>query len=164
MFKPQQFAVRSILVLAIVLISAPAMASGSDIAVITSISTTLEAIDDEQVRQLWLGKTERIDGTKFLIADRVHDELLDDFYRRVLGKTRGQVKAMRSIRAFQNGIAPPPELPHDESIKTWIRSKPNRLGYVVAEPNLEAGPDPVKVLLILRAKDAEKEEEGSERP
>lgn len=117
----------------------------ADIAIVSHPSTAIDALDQAQVKALWLGEAERVGGLRLTVADRIEDELRADFYRLVLGKTRGQIKAIRSRRAFQHGIAPPPELLGDDSVLSWVRDREGRLGYVAAE----AVDDTVKVLLVI---------------
>lgn len=117
-----------------------------DIAIVTAEATAIDALDEAQVKGLWLGTIERVAGTKLTVSDHSDSEIRVELYSRVLHKTRGQVKAVRAKRAFQYGIAPPPELPGDESVLTWVRARANRLGYVDAE-SVEGA---VKVLLILK--------------
>ena len=125
----------------------------ADIAVVTRESTPIEVLEEDQVKALWLGTIERIGGIKLTVADRSDDQIRARFYSQVLHKTRGQVKAIRAKRAFQYGIAPPPEFPGDESILQWVRARENRLGYVDAEAVDQSTEDPaddaVKVLLLL---------------
>ncbi|MEE8526110.1 MAG: phosphate ABC transporter substrate-binding protein [Thermoanaerobaculia bacterium] len=117
----------------------------ADIAVVTEPSTAVDALDNAQARELWLGTVERVGGTRLTVADRSDAGIRADFYRLVLHKTRGQIKAIRSKRAFQHGIAPPPELPSDETVLRWVRAREGRLGYVDAE----TVDDSVKVLLVI---------------
>lgn len=131
-------------ILALAVLLAPPLYG--DVAVVTAEATPIDALDEAQAKALWLGTIERVEGVKLAVADRSDAEIRTEFYSRVLDKTRGQVKAIRAKRAFQHGIAPPPELPSDESVLTWIRARPHRLGYVDAE-SVEG---PVKVLLIIQ--------------
>lgn len=120
----------------------------ADIAVVTGSLTPLEALDEAQARRLWLGEIERVGGIKLTVADRSEGEIRREFYRRVLHKTRGQVKAIRAKRAFQHGFAPPPEFPDDRSVLAWVQARENRLGYIDAEAI--GGPEEsVKVLLTI---------------
>lgn len=135
---------------AAILALAPLLASPvfGDVAVVTAEATAINALEEAQARALWLGTIERVAGIKLTVADRSDSEIRAEFYSRVLHKTRGQVKAIRAKRAFQHGIAPPPELPSDESVLKWIRARPNRLGYVDAESVGEERT--VKILLIIQ--------------
>ncbi len=124
--------------------------SAADIAVVTAARTAVETLDEPQAKALWLGTVERVGAVKLTVADRSDAEIRAEFYSRVLHKTRGQVKAIRAKRAFQFGIAPPPELPNDASVLSWVTAKQNRLGYVDAaalEPVSEE--IQVKVLLVI---------------
>ena len=143
------------MLLSLYLLTAPLAA---DIAVVTGESTPIDAIDEAQAKALWLGTIERVGGTKLYVTDRSDAEIRAEFYSRVLHKTRGQVKAIRAKRTFQHGIAPPPELPNDESVLSWVRERENRLGYVNAEAVDDPADDSLKVLLIIKVT------EGSEQP
>ena len=101
------------------------------------------------MRDLWLGTIERIGATRLYVADRSDAEIRDDFYRLVLGKTRGQVKAIRAKRAFQYAIAPPPELPNEASVSRWVRARENRLGYVDTTALADPANGTLKVLLLI---------------
>ena len=129
------------------LLAAPAAA---DIAVVTGESTTVEALETPQVRDLWLGTIERVGAAKVYVVDRSDEAIRHDFYRLVLHKTRGQVKAIRAKRAFQHAIAPPPELPDDESVSRWVLARENRLGYVDAGALADPANESLKVLLLIQ--------------
>lgn len=136
------------------LLAAPLAA---DIAVVSGKSTPIDALDEAQARTLWLGNIERIDGIRLSVVDRSDAEIREHFYHLVLHKTRGQIKAIRAKRAFQYAIAPPPELPTDDSVLSWVRAGENRLGYVDAAALDGPVDDSLKILLIVKVPKRSKE-------
>ena len=122
-------------------IAAPANA---DIAVVTSPSTAVDSVDVAVVRGLWLGTIERVGKKVLEVADR-SDALRDVFYEHVLGKTRGQVRAIRAKRAFQEGAVPPPVFPDADQMLRWVGAEEDRLGYIDAG----AAVGTLKVLLVI---------------
>jgi len=102
----------------------------ADIAIVTSPATAIDAVDEADVKALWLGARDRIGDVRLAVADRSDEEIRDSFYHLVLHKTRGQIKAIWAKRGFQYGLPPPPAFPNDESVLDWVRGATGRLGYV----------------------------------
>jgi len=104
--------------------------AAADIAIVTSTETAIEAVDEVDVRALWLGVRDRIGDVRLAVADRSDEEIRDSFYHLVLHRTRGQIKAIWAKRGFQYGLPPPPAFPNDKSVLDWVRGASGRLGYV----------------------------------
>jgi len=126
------------------LVGALAGSATADIGIVTSPSTAIESIELDLVPELWLGAVKRVGNQVVEVADR-GDALRKVFYEHVLEKSRGQVKAIRAKRAFQEGIVPPPTFPDATQMIRWVGAEANRLGYVDAD----AAGESLKVLLVI---------------
>jgi len=102
------------------------------IAVIGHPGTSAGGLTQHQVKDLYLGKvTAFSDGTRAEVIDLPGGSAVrDEFYKKVVGKNKAQVKAYWAKRIFTGKGTPPKSLDGAAAVKKWVAGKPGRLGYI----------------------------------
>lgn len=120
-----------VVVLASVLIRFSAIASAA-VVVIGNASLPVASLTPEQVRNLFLGKDNRLpDGTPCKVVDQVDGRAIrNEFYERVLLKTPEQAKAYWAKLIFTGKGVPPPVLMDDAAVRRWVSRDPRGIGYI----------------------------------
>ncbi len=118
------------------------------IAVIGHPGGSISGLTQHQVKDLYLGKvTAFSDGTRVNVIDLPDGNAVrDNFYSKVVGKNKAQVKAYWAKRIFTGKGTPPKALDDAAAVKQWVAGKPGRLGYI----DSGAVDDSVSVLLQIQ--------------
>lgn len=122
---------RLILILLLILLSAPAVAA--EFVVIVHKDNPVEQLDLAEARNIFLGKKTLWSGGRaisvYLQAD---NDLHRQFCLRVLGKSPRQLQMHWKRILFSGAGVPPRELPDDQSIVQTVAANPRAIGYVDA--------------------------------
>lgn len=122
---------RLILILLLILLSAPAVAA--EFVVIVHKDNPVERLDLTEARNIFLGKKTLWSGGRaisvYLQAD---NDLHRQFCLRVLGKSPRQLQMHWKRILFTGAGVPPRELPDDRSILQLVATNPRSIGYIEA--------------------------------
>ncbi|MBI1195130.1 MAG: phosphate ABC transporter substrate-binding protein [Gammaproteobacteria bacterium] len=133
--------------IAVILLFAVSVAQAG-IAVIGHSGDTVGNLTEHQVKDFYLGKVTAFnDGTHVDVIDLPEGNAVrDQFYDKVVGKSKAQVQAYWAKRIFTGKGTPPKSLEDAAAVKKWVAEKPGRLGYI----DSSAVDDSVSVLLQIQ--------------
>lgn len=118
----------------------------AEIAIIANKASPLTVVKASDIQRVYLGKTQKIDGTSVTpINQTKNTSLSGTFNKVVLNKSSNQVKAYWSKLIFTGKGTPPQELNNDIEVINAVRNDANAIGYIDA--NL--ADDSVNVILTL---------------
>lgn len=102
------------------------------VVVIANRALPVDTLTAEQVRDLFLGKSNRLpDGTPCKVIDQVEGRpVRNEFYEKVLLKTPEQAKAYWAKMVFTGHGIPPQVLVDDAAVRTWVSRHAGGIGYV----------------------------------
>jgi len=102
------------------------------VAVIGHRGDGIDHLTKHQVKRFYLGKvTSFSNGTHVEVIDLpVGNAIRDDFYKKIVGKSKSQVKAYWSKRIFTGKGTPPKALDDAGAVKHWVADGAGRLGYI----------------------------------
>ncbi len=109
-----------------------APAAWAEVAVVVSAKSPVGNMTQEQVSQLFLGKTSTFPGgAQALPIDQAEGQAArDEFYTKATGKSAAQVKAYWSKIIFTGKGQPPKEVPNTAEVKRLVSGNPNTIGYI----------------------------------
>lgn len=122
--------------------------ASAEVVVIVSHKNPLQALHEEQVADIFLGKTSNFpDGAKAVPIDQATSSAArEEFYRKVTGKSPPLMKAYWSKLIFTGRGQPPRELPDSAAIRKRVADNPHFIGYI----DKSAVNASVKVVLTVR--------------
>ena len=121
-------------------------ATYAEIAIIVNKASPLTAAQASDIQRVYLGKTQKINGTDVTPVNQTKNTgLSDNFNKVVLNKTSNQVKAYWSKLIFTGKGTPPQELNNDVEVINAVRGDVNTIGYIDAS----LVDDTVNVILTL---------------
>lgn len=131
----------------ILLLATAAHAGG--ISVIANNSFSKSALSASQVKDIYLGKTEVMDGVRLSPLDRKDSEAVKgDFLKKTLGMTGDEYKSYWVKRVFKDGGAPPSvKASSDDAIKA-VKENKGAIAYV-PEEDLKSK-EGLKVLITIK--------------
>lgn len=102
------------------------------VAVIVNPANGNAQMTEEQVQQLFLGKTSSFpNGTPALPVDQPSSSASNTaFYEQVVKKSGSQLKAYWTKLVFSGGGTPPQEVGDDNAVKQIVATNPNAIGYI----------------------------------
>ncbi|MCH2241625.1 MAG: hypothetical protein MK041_06775 [Aquabacterium sp.] len=117
------------------LVAAAALVAGAahaQVAVIVSPKSPLASMTQEQVSNLFLGKTTALpSGGNAQLADLPESSpVREAFYSKAAGKSASQVKATWARLTFSGKAVPPKELPTAAEVKAFVAKNPDAVGYI----------------------------------
>lgn len=123
------------------------MAAQAALAIIAHPSNPVAGISPDQAAQLYLGKTgELANGNRVVPVDQAPGTpSRTKFYKSVIKKDEGELKAYWSKLLFTGKGQPPRDAGDDAAVQAWVAAHPDAIGYVdgkFVDKN-------VKVLLIV---------------
>jgi ABC-type phosphate transport system substrate-binding protein len=132
---------------AAILLAASGAACASDLVVIVSARSPVNALRPDQVAAIFLGQTPRFpDGVEAVPLDqRLGSPLRDEFYVRVAGKTQPLLKAYWSKMVFTGRGQPPAEVGDSAAVRRRVAENPELIGYI-DRAALDASVRPVLVV------------------
>ncbi len=136
----------SILAIFCLLSFAPAHA---DIAVIVNVNNPLQTISQNQVIDLYLGRSRSFPAGEYaLVFDHpLNAKLRDRFFYKLTGMTPNQVSTYWSRLMFSGQVLPPRSLNGSEEVLNIVSRNAGAIGYVESD-QLDGNPN-VKVILTI---------------
>lgn len=134
----------ALLALMLGLLPLPVAAEG-EIVVIGHPALGVQALSEQTIRDLYLGKTVQLgNGTRVEIIDLpVGHPVRNRFYIEIIGRDPGQMRAYWAKRIFTGKGSPPEARPDERSIVRWVAAGQGRIAYISAD----MVDDSVRVLL-----------------
>ena len=106
-------------------------AFAASIAVIVHPSNSLSDASKDEIKRLFLSKTDAIKGKKLkAVAQNSSQPIRIVFDEDVLGKNPSKVKAYWARMVFTASGMPPPELDSNTAIIKWVSENPDAIGYI----------------------------------
>ncbi len=108
------------------------MGSASDICVVVSAKSTIAALDEQQVRDIFLGKLlEYPEGSKIIPIEQMDGSAQkEQFHALVTKKSEHQLRAYWAKLVFSGKGIPPKEVPDANAVKKLLTESPNIVGYI----------------------------------
>lgn len=127
----------------LVSLSFASSAFAEGIALIVHPSSTLSDASKDEVKRLFLSKTDAIQGVKLKpVAQTPTQPIRVVFDEDALGKSPSKSKAYWSRMIFTASGTPPPQKESSAEIISWVSTHPDSIGYV----EVEQVTDGVKIL------------------
>ncbi len=121
-------------------------AQAADIAIISGDDFPKNSLTAGQVKDLYLGNVEMIEGTKIFPLDQKDtDPIKKDFLKTVVGMSPDEYKSHWMKRVFRDGDAPPAVKNAAEEVTRGVREKKGTVGYIRKDE--VKGKEGIKVLL-----------------
>jgi len=135
------------LALTLLMMSA-ASGARAEVVVIGHPSLPVNELDLQKVKELWLGKIKHLaDNVPVRPVDQIpNSKVRDEFYMLTLDKSPQQVKAYWARITFTGKDTAPLALSDDASVRAWVASHPEAIGYIGGAP----ADNSVKVLFKLK--------------
>ena len=104
----------------------------AELVVIVSANSPVTALTENQVADLYLGRTRQLPGGGLALPIDLADDAANraNFYRIVCGKSPAQLRAYWSKLIFTGGGQPPREVADVEEMKRLVAGGPNAIGYI----------------------------------
>ncbi|MBC7685054.1 MAG: phosphate ABC transporter substrate-binding protein [Bdellovibrionales bacterium] len=108
------------------------LASAGDLVVIVSSRSSVSALRQEQVADIFLGQIAKFPSGADVVAldQEVGSADRDEFYNKVAAKTRPLVKAYWTKMIFTGRGQPPKEVGSSAAIRKMVADNPNLIGYI----------------------------------
>lgn len=106
-------------------------AFAASIAVIVHPDNSLNDASKDEIKRLFLSKTDAIKGKKLkAVAQNNSQSIRIVFDEDILGKNPSKVKAYWARMVFTASGMPPPELDSNAAIIKWVSENPDAIGYI----------------------------------
>ena len=110
-----------------------ASAAQAEPVVVVSANSILDALTQDEVRQIFNGQTRRVSGISVKPLDLPpRGSARADFYQQVLGKSAEQMKSYWARMIFTGRGMPPREVSSDQEMIMLVGSNRNFVGYLDA--------------------------------
>jgi ABC-type phosphate transport system substrate-binding protein len=110
-------------------LAAPLLAQ--EIVVVVSARSTISALTENEIADIFLGRLGRLGNTVVTPLDQAEGSpARTEFYREFTGKSPAQVKALWSKLIFTGRGRPPRALASDADVLQALRDNPGAIGYV----------------------------------
>ncbi len=109
-----------------------AVSAQADVVVVVGAKSSVGALTDDQVGQIFLGKAATFpNGGQAVPVDQAEGAgPRNEFYTKVTGKDAAQVKSYWSKIIFTGKGQPPKEVPGNGDVKKLVADNPNMIGYI----------------------------------
>lgn len=112
-------------------LTALAGTAAADIAIVVNPSMPDIEVDELLLKDLFLGKTSRLPGTKsLLVVDQEPGPVRDEFLQNLIQKPDSQVRAYWAQLVFTGRGQPPKRVMDDDEVKLLVSDNPSVLGYI----------------------------------
>lgn len=104
----------------------------AELVVIVSANSPVMALTENQVADLYLGRTSQLPGGAQALPIDLADDAANrtNFYRIVCGKSPAQLRVYWSKLIFTGGGQPPREVADAETMKRLVAGGANTIGYI----------------------------------
>lgn len=134
----------SILILALFTVL-PASAVG-EVVVVTGADSKVENVSGVELRRLWLGKSDKVNGQQAEPIDT--DDGKEEFCEKYLGKTFKQVKKYFIKEGLKGGATPPRKVKDTEELMKELSSNPAAIGFLDKSVVDKLGVGKVKIVNV----------------
>lgn len=109
--------------------------ANAEIAIIANAGESVSALTEDQAKAIFLKKTLTFpNGTPVSAVDLPEsDQLRNEFYEKVAGKTPSQLKAYWAKLVFTGKGTPNEARQSEASVLSWVGGSTGRIGYVNAD-------------------------------
>jgi ABC-type phosphate transport system substrate-binding protein len=116
----------------VVLLGLSANAATAQLVVVVSSESSLTALNEQQVADIFLGRSAYFPGGGSAVPIDLPEDApsRSEFYRKVTGKSASQMKAYWSKLIFTGKGQPPREMLNAGTIKRALAVTPNSIGYM----------------------------------
>lgn len=114
------------------LLSLGSSAAISDVIPVVSSRSTVSALSNSQLVDIFLGKTNQFpNGEQAIPIDQAEgSEVRDEFYQKFTSKSAAQIRAYWAKIIFTGKGQPPKEASSGERVKKLIAENPHFIGYI----------------------------------
>jgi len=119
----------------------------TEIAIVVNPGNSIEALNQDDVRRIFLGKLRNFESGKKLHVSNLPDDapLREEFYQRLTGHSAKKAKSQWAAYAFSGLVEFPQECASEEDLISWVNKNEEGIGYI----NVESVTDRVKVVYRL---------------
>jgi len=121
---------KKISLIVLVLTIAVAIAAPADAAKVIVNGIDAGAVDSDTVKQVFLGKSTKVDGQKVTFAVLKSGPTHDEFLSNVVGKSPSQFLSYWRKLAFSGKGSMPEEFGSEDALVAFVKSTPGAIGYV----------------------------------
>lgn len=109
-----------------------ASAAQAQLAIIVNPSNPIGVLSMEETRDIYLGKKNHFPNGEVAIPVDQSEESIDrhSFYKKVIKKEAGQIKAYWAKLVFANRGTPPEVIGTAPEVKAWVASHKEAIGYI----------------------------------
>lgn len=128
---------------------APALPAQADVYVVVPATSSVKAMSQKEVVDLYMGRTRAFPGGDFALPfdlPRDHPGRAT-FYQALTGMGPAQVNSYWSRLMFSGQTMPPQPLPSESAMADLVRRNPSAVGYLLQEPAADKG---LRVVLVLK--------------
>ncbi len=97
------------------------------------VGTEVGQLSREEIKQLYLGETDTLDGVRVQLADLAPAQA--EFLRKVLGTSARSYKRLWVKKLFADGMEAPLRFDSEEELIRFLKQHPNAIGYLPAPPD-----------------------------
>lgn len=138
------------LLIATVLLSLTGMTQ-AEIVVVAGKDSRIDQLDERQVANLFLAKTNRLDdGSRVKLFELSDNRYRESFYKEIAGKSLPQIKSYWTTFIFTGKGRPPKTVDQARELIELLNKDPDAIGYMP----LNQADGAVKVLYVLRYADS----------
>jgi ABC-type phosphate transport system substrate-binding protein len=108
--------------------------SMADVVAVVSSSSSITALSDAQLAEIFLGKVSRApNGMRIVPIDQAEDSVeREQFYARIAGRSAAQMKSYWSKIIFTGRGQPPQAINNVVELRRRIAGDPSAIGYIEA--------------------------------
>lgn len=121
---------------------------GADYLIITSSESALSALPKYQLRQIYLGKLDTVEGEKIQPIQLKTDDPLRKLFEAELFAPGFDLQAYWFAEKIRNGARPPLTLSSWALVLAYVERNPGMIGYIEADKREKLTPYKVKVVEV----------------
>lgn len=139
--------IKHIIISAGLMLFIPVVTSAAEVAVISGASFPKDALTSSEVKDIYLGKAEMLDGKRLKPVD-LKGAGKKDFLEKVVGLSEDEYKSYWIKRVFREGGSPPAVKNAADDVISAVKEENGMIGYVSADE--AKGKGGIKVLLTTK--------------
>ena len=139
--------IKNIIISAGLMLFIPVVTSATEVAVITGASFPKDTMTSSEVKDIYLGKAEMLDGKRLKPVD-LKGAAKKDFLEKVVGLSEDEYKSYWIKRVFREGGSPPAVKNAADDVISAVKEENGMIGYISADE--AKGKGGIKVLLTIK--------------
>lgn len=120
---------RYLLIITLTFIISTAL-SAKDLAVVISARCTIDSLNENEVKRIFLAKTYRINGKKIKVVELKDTDYKNEFYESVVHKTQDQLHSYWVTLIFTGKAKPPTQLESFDNLVSQINKDELIISYL----------------------------------